>query len=234
MQALVNIVKSFSKTTNANQCDTSRGTESSQAKTVIKNVQQEIFGEEINRLSEGKEIPSHSLLERLDPFVDSEGLLREGGRLQTAEFSDLVKHPLIIPSSHHIATLLVRHYHNQVAHQGCQLTEGALRNAGLWVLGVKRLVSSIIHKCVTCRRLGGRVNEQKMAALPADRLTVNPPFTYVGVDVFGPWNATSRHTRSNSAESKRWAVMFKCLCTRAMYIKVVECMSTSSLINALR
>lgn len=96
------------------------------------------------------------------------------------------------------------------------------------------MVSSMIHKCVTCRKRRGWLNEQKMASLPADRLTVNPPFTYVGVDVFGPWNVTSRRTRSNSAENKRWAVMFTCLCTRAVHIEVVECMSTSSFINTLR
>lgn len=235
IQALIRISKSFSKAAHADKCDKLNGTGHSQAKTVIvKCVQQEMFGEEINRLSEGKGMPSHSPLERLDPFVDSEGLLRVGGRLQAADLSELEKHPLVIPGSHHLAVLLVRHYHDQVAHQGRQFTEGALRTAGLWVVGAKKLTSSIIHKCVTCRKLRGRLEEQKMATLPADRLTIDPPFTYVGLDVFGPWNVTSRRTRSNSAESKRWAVMFTCLCTRAVHIEVVESMSTSSFINALR
>ncbi|XP_055005215.1 uncharacterized protein LOC129407637 [Boleophthalmus pectinirostris] len=234
MQALIHMARSFSKVIPTDHCD-KHSTDLSQAKTVvIKCVQQEIFREEIKRLSEGKEISSHSPLEKLDPFIDSEGLLRVGGRLQTADLSELEKHPLIIPGSHHLAVLLVRHYHNQVAHQGRQFTEGALRTAGLWVLGAKRLVSRIIHQCVTCRKLRGRLEEQKMAILPADRLTIDPPFTYVGLDVFGPWNVTSRRTRSNSAESKRWAVMFTCLCTRAVHIEVVESMSTSSFINALR
>lgn len=119
MHGLINIVKSFSKTTNANQCDKPKGTGSSQAKTVIiKSVQQEVFEEKIKSLLKGKEIPSPGLLQKLDPFVDSEGLLRVGGCLQAAKLSELVKHPLIIPGSHYIATLLVRHYHNQVAHQG--------------------------------------------------------------------------------------------------------------------
>lgn len=162
MQALINIAKSFSKTTNARQCDKTKGTDSSEAKTVIiKSVQQEVFGEEIKRLSEGKKMSSHSLLQKLDSFVDSEGLLRVGGRLQAAKLPDPVKHPLIIPSSHYVATLLVRHYHDRVAHQGRQFTEGALRDAELWVPGVKRLVYSIIHKCVICRKLRGRLNEQK-------------------------------------------------------------------------
>ena len=127
-----------------------------------------------------------------------------------------------------------RHYHNQVAHQGRQFTEGALRTAGLWVVGGKRLISSVVHKCVTCRKLRGRLEEQKMANLPAVRVSVDPPFTNVGLDVFGPLSVTSRRTRANSAESKRWAVMFTCLSTRAVHLEVVESMSTSSFVNALR
>lgn len=76
--------------------------------------------------------------------------------------------------------------------------------------------------------------EQKMAPLPADRLTTEPPFIYVGLDDFGPWSIVTHHTRGGSAESKRWAVLFTCMSTRATHIEVLESMSTSSFINALR
>lgn len=73
-----------------------------------------------------------------------------------------------------------------------------------------------------------------MSDLPVERLTVAPPFTYVGVDVFGPWEVTARKTRGGQANSKRWAVMFSCMCSRAVHIEVIEAMSSSSFINALR
>jgi hypothetical protein len=73
-----------------------------------------------------------------------------------------------------------------------------------------------------------------MADLPTDRLTPSPPFTFVGVDVFGPWSITTRRTRGGQANSKRWAVLFTCLVTRAIHIEIIEEMSTSSFINALR
>lgn len=130
--------------------------------------------------------------------------------------------------------MLVRHFHEQVAHQGRHFTEGAVRTAGLWITGSKRLVSSVIHKCVTCKRLRGKLEEQKMADLPLDRLTMNPPFTNVGFDVFRPWAILSRRTRGGHVENKCWAVMFTCLSTRAVYIEVIETMSSSSFINALR
>ncbi len=176
-------------------------------------MQQEHYKDELKCLSKGEEISQQSSLKKLAPFVDGEGLIRVGGRLQSAELSEQEKHPLIIPARQHVATLLVRYYHDWVAHQGRHLTAGAL---------------------VTCRKLRGRLEEQRMSDLPMDRVTVDPPFTHVGLDVFGPWSITSRRTRGGSADSKRWVVIFSCLSTRAVHLEVIESMSTSSFINALR
>lgn len=73
-----------------------------------------------------------------------------------------------------------------------------------------------------------------MADLPVDRLRMEPPFTNVGIDVFGPWMVTARRTRGGVANSKRWAVIFTCLSIRAVHIEVIESLDTSSFINAFR
>lgn len=73
-----------------------------------------------------------------------------------------------------------------------------------------------------------------MADLPPERLKVCPPFTYVGLDVFGPWSIVTRHTRGGHAENKRWAIMFSCLSSRAVHIELIESMDTASCVNALR
>ncbi|XP_056006689.1 uncharacterized protein LOC130050516 [Ostrea edulis] len=73
-----------------------------------------------------------------------------------------------------------------------------------------------------------------MANLSTDRISPGPPFTSVGVDTFGLWEITARRTRGGLAQAKRWAIMFSCLASRAIHIEVVEEMSSSSFINALR
>lgn len=207
----------------------------SQAKVVvIRCVQREAFKEDISRLEKGQKVSKGSQIYKLKPMLDQEGLLRVGGRLSSADLPNDEKHPYILPRRHHASTLLVRHYHEEVAHQGRHLTEGALRSAGVWIIGSKRLVANVIHECVICRRLRGKTEEQIMADLPVNRLTTEPPFTRVGLDVFGPWSVTTRRTRGGSADSKRWAVLFTCLGSRAVHIEVIESMSTSSFINALR
>lgn len=75
---------------------------------------------------------------------------------------------------------------------------------------------------------------EKMANLLADRLAPDPPFTNVGLDVFGPWSVVARHTRGGHANSIRWAVIFTCMVIRAVHIEVIEPMDTSNFINALR
>ena len=48
------------------------------------------------------------------------------------------------------------YYHENVKHQGRHFTEGVIRSAGYWITGGKKLISSLIYKCVKCRKLRGK------------------------------------------------------------------------------
>ena len=73
-----------------------------------------------------------------------------------------------------------------------------------------------------------------MADLPPDRLQYCPPFTYIGLDMFGPWEIISRRPRGAAAKAKRWAILFTCMNTRGIHIEVVEDMSSSCFLNAFK
>jgi hypothetical protein len=193
---------------------------------VLKCVQSEAFEIEIDLIRQGKPLKG-SPIANLNPFIYEHGILRVGCRIINSDLTLREKKPLIVPGRHHIATPLVRRYHSDYHHQSRHITEGVVRAAGFWIIGSKRLVSSIIHKCITCRKLRGKTEQQIMADLPTDRVEPSPPFTNVGVDAFGPW------TRGGYANSKRWAIVFTCLVTRAVHIELVEEMSSSAFINAV-
>lgn len=203
---------------------------------ILQVVQTEFFASEIQHLQKGSQIPKSSTLLSLSPYLDAAGLLRVGGRLSKAEKIMGIPsvHPIILPKNHHISALLVKHYHKKVKHQGRHFTEGALRSEGFWIIGAKQLVSSTIHNCFTCRQLRGRFAHQQMADLPQDKVLPSAPFSHVGVDVFGPWTVSARKTRGGLSHSKRWAVIFTCMAIRAIHLEVLEEMSSSSFINALR
>ena len=218
------------------------------AKVIIKAVQREAFKEEFEVIAQSssendssrneakarKKSLKKSTLYQLDPYVDDAGILRVGGRLRQTNLSFNEKHPVLLPKGHHVSMLILRYYHEQVHHQGRQITHGALRNAGYWLVGGHGAVASLIGSCFTCRRLRRPMLEQKMADLPPDRAEIGPPFTNVGFDVFGPWTVQTRRTRGGVALNKRWGIVFTCLVSRAIHIELLETMDASSFICALR
>ena len=80
----------------------------------------------------------------------------------------------------------------------------------------------------------GSATDTKNGHLPIDRLTPAPPFSFVGLEVFGPWLVSARRTRGGMSNNKHWAALFTCLNTRAIHIKAIESMDASCFINALR
>ncbi|XP_064598530.1 uncharacterized protein LOC135464892 [Liolophura sinensis] len=90
-----------------------------------------------------------SSIHRLDPFLDDNGIPRVGGRLQRAEFTSNVRHPAV-PRTHHITTLVIRHFHQKTGHQGRGMTTNQLRANGFWVTGCSSAVLQYISKCVEC------------------------------------------------------------------------------------
>jgi hypothetical protein len=113
---------------------------------LLKEVQQEVYAREISCLQESRQFPKDSSLVTLSSIMDKNALLRVGGRLKHSKLVTGDKTPVIIPGKHHIATLLVRHYHDAIHHQGRHFT-GAIRSAGYWITGGKRLINSLLHKC---------------------------------------------------------------------------------------
>ena len=215
---------------------------------IVKAVQHEGFKEELSTIvsatpqsagsrsgiKERKRNLKKSHLYRLDPYINDAGILRVCGRLRRSNLSSKEKHPVILPKNHHVSKLLLRHYHEEVHHQGRQITHGALRNAGYWLVSGHAAVAKLIGSCVTCKRLRGAMLDQQMADLPPDRMEAAPPFTNVGFDVFGPWAVQTRRTRGGAANSKRWGLVFTCLASRAIHIELLETMDASSFLCGLR
>lgn len=108
----IQVTRTFSKTHKVDAVDARW-----QAKTVvICCVQQQSHGEELNCLRDRIQLSKKSPLRTLNPFIDEDGLLRIGGRLINADLPRDKGHPVILPKTHHITTLIVRHYHEDIYH----------------------------------------------------------------------------------------------------------------------
>jgi hypothetical protein len=191
---------------------------------ILRAVQNQHFKEELLCIRKDKSVKCGSSLYRLNPFVDKEGLLRVGGRIHNADLPTSEKHPVILPKDSPVTTLIVNASHCAVAHQGRGMTINHLRSSGYCIIGCRRLVSSLV-----CRKLRGKPQEQQMADLPEDRLQTALPFTYCGVDYFGPF-----YIKEKRSEVKRYGVIFTCLNSRAIHLEVASSMKTDAFIMALR
>ena len=205
--------------------------------SILASVQRDVFSAEFLRIEDGMDIPRSSTIRPLCPRIHADGLLHVGGRLNNVSvdvLNDNMRNPIILPKNHHVSYLIIRHLHQKIFHQGRHFTEGAVRSAGFWVVSSRRMTASVIKNCVTCRKLRGQPGWQHMADLPEDRCTPCAPFSYVGVDTFGPWPVVYRRTRGGSSNQKRWAILFTCFVTRAIHIEVIEELTSGAFINALR
>ena len=191
---------------------------------VLRAVQDESFPE-----------PKVKGLNDLAPFTDKDSLIRVGGRLKQSNLFTRMKHPLLLPGKHPVTDLIIKHYHNAVSHQGRVITSSKIREEGFFVLHGTSSVKNFIRKCLLCKKLRGTSDNQLMADLPFDRIQETPPFTYCGLDVFGPFYVSeSMSTRKTSRTSKVWALVFICLTSKAVHIEMLSHMDTTSFKWALR
>ena len=194
---------------------------------IIKHVQGKQFSSELERLASGLNVVKGSNIASLDPVLD-DGVIVVGGRLRLSNLSESFKHPWLISSNHPIARLIVLESH-QIAHSGCEWVVSQVRQK-YWITGLRKLVKSVLKGCVQCRRLFAGPCNQKMADLPSERIeSHNPPFSYTGVDCFGPF--LIKHGRS---QVKRYGCIFTCLNTRAIHLEKLNCLDTDSFINAFK
>ena len=198
-----------------------------EAETILLRLMQKKYLEEdLKSIKKGISTKS-SALNKLNPFFDESGILRVGGRLSNSDAEENRKHPIILgkKGSHRI----IEWHHRNVQHQGRTSTVNELRANGYWFLSVNAQVRHMIRSCMRCRLLRGALADQMMADLPVDRLLTEPPFTYCGVDIFGPF-----HIKEGRKQMKRYGVLFTCLSLRAVHIETAANIDTDSFVLSLR
>jgi hypothetical protein len=195
----------------------------------IRWIQQDKYREAIAKLRDNQPINSGQL-KSLSPFLDGEGLLRVGGRLQGSDLPYNAQHPLIVPPRNHLTTLIVRRVHEDIGKhtKGVNAVLAELRQK-YWVMFGREEAKRVGSACVKCTKQKKHAMGQIMAPLPAHRVTIPiRAFARSGVDYGGPY--TVRITRNTSA--KRWLCLFTCTTSRAVHLEIAFSLDTPSFLNA--
>ena len=191
---------------------------------IIKYVQGLQYVNEIAAFKRDGHVSKNSSLYKLSPALESDKLVG-GGRLKYASILSKSKHPVILPYAHKLSKLIVQEIHNS-AHLGVEWTLGQLRSK-FWIINASSLIKSVKRSCIVCKKLFGRPVNQRMADLPPERCqSGKPPFSYIGVDLFGPFLV-----KLGRSEVKRYGCIFTCFTTRAIHIEVLNNLETDTFIN---
>ena len=202
---------------------------------LVREAQKDKFSSSYQKIIHGNKLDENDCLSGLSPFVDSNQIIRVGGRLRHLDRPFPEKHPILLPADHPLTVLILRHYHEKTCHQGRHLTVSAVRTAGFHIHKRRSVVSKFLSGCVICKKLRGSFQSQMMANLPPDRLEQCPPFASTGIDVFGPYSVhDGKSTRRNLGSKKMWVLLCTCLYSRAIHLEPLSSLETTTFRLALR
>ena len=199
---------------------------------IVKLVQQVEFGEELRLLKAGKPLNASSKIISLCPFLDSDEVIRVGGRLRNATIPHESKHQMILPRSHHITNLIIHQFHVTHLHAGPQLLLSVIRQK-FWIPCGRDVVRKFVKKCITCFRLSASTMSQLMGDLPTSRVTPSRVFSFSGVDYAGPFLAKERNGRGKRS-FKIYIAIFVCFSTHAIHLEVVSDLTTDAFLGSLK
>ncbi|XP_054737887.1 uncharacterized protein LOC129244295 [Anastrepha obliqua] len=171
----------------------------------VKYVQNIAFKKDVLAITKYSAVNKSSSLYKLHPILDSEGILRIGGRLANANIPFSERYPAILPKENHLTILIIRQAHQRTLHGGTQATLHYIRRQ-FWT--------------------------QIMGDLPAGRCNVSLPFMHTGVDFAGPFNVKTTKGRGHTTY-KGYVALFVCFATRAIHLELVSDLTTDTFLAAL-
>ena len=193
--------------------------------------QRHTYSEEIKLLNANKELPLNHRLAGLAPYLDSEDLMRVGGRLQKAGMAYETTHPIILLTHSHVTRLLILYTHLTSLHAG-PATLLTILNPSYHIGGLKQTMRKISKSCVVCQKAYARTSKQRMGGLPEARTRPAQPFSIVGVDFAGPiWLKEGNILKP--LKKKCYLAVFICFITRAVHLEIVMELSSKAFLTTL-
>ncbi|XP_055614781.1 uncharacterized protein LOC129761103 [Toxorhynchites rutilus septentrionalis] len=205
---------------------------------IMQQVQWQSFPDEMVILTKNKSvargdmqpIPKSSYLFKLVPSLDENGVMRQTGRIGASKQASYnLRYPVILPKRSEITSLVVDLFHRKYKHANSETVVNEIRQQ-FEIPSLRTLVRRRRRDCWFCKLRQARPHIPPMGPLHASRLEAfSRPFSFSGLDYFGPVLV-----KQGRASVKRWVALFTCLTVRAVHLEVVNSLTTSSCISAVR
>ncbi|XP_075163178.1 uncharacterized protein LOC142235804 [Haematobia irritans] len=193
---------------------------------LISLAQKQYYNCEYENLRKRSTLSNKSSLQTLNPFLDSNQIIRANGRLSNSSLPYKERYPIILPGNSHFCRLYLSHLHVFLAHGECNLMCRFVQTE-FYISRLKARVKGVIHKCKICVIYKHRASSQIMAPLPPERCTFSPPFQVSGIDFAGPFELKSSTLRK-APITKGYACVFVCFSTKAVHLEACSDLSSAA------
>lgn len=162
----------------------------------------------------------------LNPYIDTEELIRMRGRLERSDLPYSAKYPIIL-RSHPLLTLIISHAHEKTLHGGPQITLTYLRSE-FWILRARATVRAILYQCVKYAPERAAISEELMGNLPEVHVHKSSrALEHTRVDYAGPILVRTAPGRGRKAH-KAYIALFVCMTTKAIHLELVSDYSSAA------
>ena len=142
----------------------------------------------------------------------------------------------ILEPGHIYTKLFMKERHESLGHPGVDRIVDLCRNK-YWIPNARKTAMSIWSRCLKCKIIDKRTQEQLMSKMQMWRTKPAPVFNTTCLDLFGPMyikDNVIKRTGRGHVEGKCWGVVFTCAATGAVNIDITEDYSTDSMVQCLR
>ncbi|XP_035215393.1 uncharacterized protein LOC118188973 [Stegodyphus dumicola] len=113
--------------------------------------------------------------------------------------------------------------HKLKGHVGVSHVLNSLRER-FWILAGRRVVSSVLKTCITCKRYSNKNVNPPAPPLPRDRVQDASVFQITGIDYAGPIFLRDY--------KKAWICLFTCAVYRCVHLELVTSLTTDTFLQA--
>lgn len=161
----------------------------------------------------------------LSTFVYTDGLIRLKTKIVERDDSFGFLCPIVLDSKHRAVKLIIRETHENMCHAGVQTVLCQIREK-FWIMSSRKVVSSVIKKCVICKRYNSKPMQVNPAPLPIHRVKDAAVFEVTGIDFAG-----QVYLRG---QQKAWICLYTCAIYRAVHLELVTSLSTNDFLASFR
>jgi hypothetical protein len=118
---------------------------------IFKRIQSNVYRQEVEDLRAGRAIEKSSDLIKLSSYLDPNGILRVGGRIDKAPLPLNARHPIILPRKERVTELILSQLHRENPHLSAEQLHHEARKE-YWIPKGKMTAKRVYDSCYLCRR----------------------------------------------------------------------------------